>query len=172
QVGAAVEELVGAWQGRGQGGEVHLEGTVRAAFVERNVELLELRRDGGPVLEGALQGVGDAGRTDGAGQVSGNHDQGAVAAAFLEGTKLHRCLLLERVRRRGRNRVNCNECLEAGRGGWRNKKPAFRRVFREDGSPGWIRTAECLSQSQVPYRLATGLWEADCKPIRPACKRL
>ena len=26
------------------------------------------------------------------------------------------------------------------------------------GSPGWIRTTECLSQSQVPYRLATGLW--------------
>ena len=25
------------------------------------------------------------------------------------------------------------------------------------GSPGWIRTTECLSQSQVPYRLATGL---------------
>src|SRR5690606_32510147 len=24
------------------------------------------------------------------------------------------------------------------------------------GSPGWIRTTECLSQSQVPYRLATG----------------
>ena len=27
----------------------------------------------------------------------------------------------------------------------------------EDGSPGRIRTSECLSQSQVPYRLATGL---------------
>jgi hypothetical protein len=27
-----------------------------------------------------------------------------------------------------------------------------------NGSPGWIRTTECLSQSQVPYRLATGLW--------------
>lgn len=27
----------------------------------------------------------------------------------------------------------------------------------ENGSPGWIRTTECLSQSQVPYRLATGL---------------
>ncbi len=26
------------------------------------------------------------------------------------------------------------------------------------GSPGWIRTTECLSQSQVPYRLATGLY--------------
>ena len=37
-----------------------------------------------------------------------------------------------------------------------NKKPAVRRVFRS-GSPGWIRTTECLSQSQVPYRLATGL---------------
>ncbi|CEE16028.1 hypothetical protein XAC3810_100170 [Xanthomonas citri pv. citri] len=24
------------------------------------------------------------------------------------------------------------------------------------GCPGWIRTTECLSQSQVPYRLATG----------------
>ena len=28
----------------------------------------------------------------------------------------------------------------------------------EFGSPGRIRTSECLSQSQVPYRLATGLW--------------
>jgi hypothetical protein len=27
----------------------------------------------------------------------------------------------------------------------------------ESGSPGRIRTSECLSQSQVPYRLATGL---------------
>jgi hypothetical protein len=32
----------------------------------------------------------------------------------------------------------------------------FRASF-EFGSPGWIRTTECLSQSQVPYRLATGL---------------
>ncbi len=50
-----------------------------------------------------------------------------------------------------------------------NEKPAMRRAFRPDhhaslrvsasgcGSPGWIRTTECLSQSQVPYRLATGL---------------
>ena len=37
------------------------------------------------------------------------------------------------------------------------KKPALRRAFWGFGSPGWIRTTECLSQSQVPYRLATGL---------------
>ncbi len=30
--------------------------------------------------------------------------------------------------------------------------------FPESGSPGRIRTSECLSQSQVPYRLATGLY--------------
>ena len=42
----------------------------------------------------------------------------------------------------------------------RNKKPALRRVSCLDlGSPGWIRTTECLSQSQMPYRLATGLWK-------------
>ena len=39
-----------------------------------------------------------------------------------------------------------------------NKKPALRRVLCEFGSPGWIRTTECLSQSQMPYRLATGLY--------------
>ena len=39
-----------------------------------------------------------------------------------------------------------------------NKKPALRRVLGF-GSPGWIRTTECLSQSQVPYRLATGLYK-------------
>ena len=35
----------------------------------------------------------------------------------------------------------------------------FRVVtyLSKDGSPGWIRTTECLSQSQVPYRLATGV---------------
>lgn len=39
-----------------------------------------------------------------------------------------------------------------------DKKKACREAgFFEDGSPGWIRTTECLSQSQVPYRLATGL---------------
>src|SRR5690606_40579679 len=38
-----------------------------------------------------------------------------------------------------------------------HKKPALRRVLRVYGSPGWIRTTECLSQSQVPYHLATGL---------------
>ena len=27
----------------------------------------------------------------------------------------------------------------------------------EYGSPGWIRTTECLRQRQMPYRLATGL---------------
>ena len=49
-----------------------------------------------------------------------------------------------------------------------NKKPADWRVscFRF-GSPGWIRTTECLSQSQVPYHLATGLsrfyFRAVCK---------
>jgi hypothetical protein len=31
------------------------------------------------------------------------------------------------------------------------------------GSPGWIRTTECLSQSQVPYRLATGLWNRSAR---------
>src|SRR6185312_15508224 len=36
------------------------------------------------------------------------------------------------------------------------------------GSPGWIRTTECLSQSQVPYRLATGL----CKANRASCRGL
>jgi hypothetical protein len=37
------------------------------------------------------------------------------------------------------------------------KSLPLRQAFFEDGSPGWIRTTECLSQSQVPYRLATGL---------------
>lgn len=37
------------------------------------------------------------------------------------------------------------------------KNPALRQGFLKIGSPGWIRTTECLSQSQVPYRLATGL---------------
>lgn len=45
----------------------------------------------------------------------------------------------------------------------RNKESPREAGFRyvdalaENGSPGWIRTTECLSQSQVPYRLATGL---------------
>ncbi len=39
----------------------------------------------------------------------------------------------------------------------KKKKPALRAGFFGSGSPGWIRTTECLSQSQVPYRLATGL---------------
>ncbi len=40
-----------------------------------------------------------------------------------------------------------------------NKKPATWAGFSfGSGSPGRIRTSECLSQSQVPYRLATGLW--------------
>src|SRR5690606_25876307 len=34
------------------------------------------------------------------------------------------------------------------------------------GSPGWIRTTECLSQSQVPYHLATGLWDRLVAPSR------
>src|SRR5690348_13800332 len=46
------------------------------------------------------------------------------------------------------------------------QKPAERRAWFTwadhgmidgIGSPGWIRTTECLSQSQVPYHLATGL---------------
>ena len=39
----------------------------------------------------------------------------------------------------------------------KNPREAGSWVELEDGSPGWIRTTECLSQSQVPYRLATGL---------------
>src|SRR6185437_963937 len=48
----------------------------------------------------------------------------------------------------------------------KNKKPAeggldssgpITGSARRVGSPGWIRTTECLSQSQVPYHLATGL---------------
>jgi hypothetical protein len=38
------------------------------------------------------------------------------------------------------------------------RKTRLSAGFLEFGSPGWIRTTECLSQSQVPYRLATGLW--------------
>ena len=36
------------------------------------------------------------------------------------------------------------------------KDRSFDRSFFVFGCPGWIRTTECLSQSQVPYRLATG----------------
>src|SRR5690606_31604236 len=45
--------------------------------------------------------------------------------------------------------------------GAQKESPAWRRVFPVSrcGSPGRIRTSECLSQSQVPYRLATGLWD-------------
>lgn len=39
------------------------------------------------------------------------------------------------------------------------------------GSPGWIRTTECLSQSQVPYRLATGLWNCDAAIVTPKRRR-
>ena len=40
----------------------------------------------------------------------------------------------------------------------RHKKRPDREIWSfEFGSPGRIRTSECLSQSQVPYRLATGL---------------
>lgn len=39
------------------------------------------------------------------------------------------------------------------------------------GSPGWIRTTECLSQSQVPYRLATGLWNCVAAIVTPKRRR-
>ena len=42
-----------------------------------------------PAAQRLLQGGGNAGGPHGAGQVTRNHDQGAVAAAFLQGTKLH-----------------------------------------------------------------------------------
>ena len=38
------------------------------------------------------------------------------------------------------------------------KDQIFRSGLLISGSPGRIRTSECLSQSQMPYRLATGLW--------------
>lgn len=71
---------------------------------------------------------------------------------------------------------------------WPTKKPTSRwatrqrRRFNEKsppdgglsfgtGSPGWIRTTECLSQSQVPYRLATGLWNCDAAIVTPKRRR-
>src|SRR5690242_21906555 len=47
------------------------------------------------------------------------------------------------------------------------QKPAEAGFWR-DGSPGWIRTTECLSQSQVPYRLATGLFSCASCAVKAA----
>ena len=40
---------------------------------------------------------------------------------------------------------------------WNGKRPDLSIRPFMFGSPGRIRTSECLSQSQMPYRLATGL---------------
>ncbi|MOA51500.1 hypothetical protein D3C78_1746560 [compost metagenome] len=42
-----------------------------------------------PILQGQLQGGGDAGGAHAVAQVTRDDDEGAVAAAFLQGTKLH-----------------------------------------------------------------------------------
>jgi hypothetical protein len=44
-----------------------------------------------------------------------------------------------------------------GRAFWPDRHASLHASASGFGSPGWIRTTECLSQSQVPYRLATGL---------------
>ena len=46
----------------------------------------------------------------------------------------------------------------SGRYRRQNEKTRLKAGLFGYGSPGRIRTSECLSQSQVPYRLATGLW--------------
>ena len=45
---------------------------------------VEARRQVRPVFQRALQGRGDAGGAHGAGQIAGDDDERAVAAAFLE----------------------------------------------------------------------------------------
>jgi hypothetical protein len=83
-------------------------------------------------------------------------------APFCERTHIHRSSLQTKgghVRTDNRERAHIlaqpHARPERRRG--QEKSLPLRQAFFEDGSPGWIRTTECLSQSQVPYRLATGL---------------
>ncbi|MNM92582.1 hypothetical protein D3C81_1049200 [compost metagenome] len=104
QVGAAVHEFVGARQRRGQ--LLHFQH--EAAFDVAGVELLgqgvQARGQVGPVLQRQLQGGGNAAGPHGAGEIARNHDKGAVAAAFLQGTKLH-----GNVQSAEETSFNCNE---------------------------------------------------------------
>jgi hypothetical protein len=87
-VGRAVGPLVGARQRRGAGGLVEGLGVDRAA-VERLVHLAQLRLAGLPVVERGLQAAGDRRHRTAAGEIAADDDQGAVAAALLEGGEFH-----------------------------------------------------------------------------------
>ncbi|MNV39249.1 hypothetical protein D3C71_1308220 [compost metagenome] len=89
QVGTAVDELVGARQRRGQRLQVDVEHPVGTAVVERFGQRVQARRQVAPVFQRLLQGGGDAGGAHAVAQVARDHDQGAVAAAFLQRTELH-----------------------------------------------------------------------------------
>ncbi len=89
QVGAAVDEFIGTRQRRGQRLQVDVEHPVGTAIVERLVQGVQARRQVAPVFQRLLQGGGDPGGPHALAQVARNHDQGAVAAAFLQRTKLH-----------------------------------------------------------------------------------
>jgi hypothetical protein len=89
QVGAAVDELIGARHRRSQRLRVEVEHAIGIAGIERFVQGVQARRDVAPVLQSLLQGGGNAGGAHAVAQVARDNDQGAVAAAFLQGTKLH-----------------------------------------------------------------------------------
>jgi len=84
QVGAAVDELVGARQRRREHRVVEVERTLGAIFLQRVVQRIEPRRDVRPVLQRLLQRRRDAAGAHCALQVAIDNDEGAVAAAFLE----------------------------------------------------------------------------------------
>ncbi len=86
QVGAAVDELIGARQRGGQGLHIQIEHTIGAAVVERGRQGIQARRHIAPVLQRTLQGGRDASGAHGGAQVARDHDQAAVATAFLQGT--------------------------------------------------------------------------------------
>ena len=62
-----------------------------------------------------------------------------------------------RQRAAGLIRYRPHENARRRAGIWPGRHASLRASASGFGSPGWIRTTECLSQSQVPYRLATGL---------------
>jgi hypothetical protein len=89
EVGAAIDEFVGARQRRGKRGHVERERAVGFAVVQCFRQCIQTRRRVVPVVQRRLQCRGDAARAHGARKIAADDDQRAVAAAFLETAKLH-----------------------------------------------------------------------------------
>ena len=89
QVGAAVDELIGARQRRRQIGQIQFEHPVRLARLQRLGHRIQARRDIRPAIQRLLQGARNRRHFHRALEITRDHDQRAITAAAFERCEFH-----------------------------------------------------------------------------------